>query len=403
MPRLSLSDEIASLQLSAVAQINASVKANPRPDIISLTGGEPDIAPLPGIFDRIGRVQRSYKYSPIDGYPELRELLLQKLNGRNEIVGQDLAVLCCSGGCGGLFLSFRSILNDADEVLIPDPCWEYMPTLIQLAGGRVRRFRVMSHAGHWEVDLDSLSRAVTTRTRAVLINTPLNPVGLVHTRAALTGIAQICAQNGLWIVSDEVTETFVYGSARHVSVASLYPHTLTVHSFSKTYGLTGLRFGYLSGPRSAIEQAKKVQLYTTMYPSSVAQEVAMRVLEQPHEDFLREVKTTFEKKSAHFAAGLRSLPGVEIADPDGGLFVFPKVTAEISGAELQKSLLEQQGLAVAPGSAFGTGTAANLRMFVGAPYEIIDEAVARLGRFLNNPVSAQASSKSTRPVVRTQE
>ncbi|MFN8058481.1 MAG: pyridoxal phosphate-dependent aminotransferase [Vicinamibacterales bacterium] len=266
-------------------------------------------------------------YLQTAGLPRLRELLAEKLRHRNGIpVGSPEDVLVTTGGIHGLFALCQALLEPGDEVIVPDPEWPPCMGNIRLAHGVPVGCRVHEGLG-WRWDLDELESKITPRTKAIYINSPHNPTGGVLTRADITTIAAIADRHGLWVISDEAYEDVIYDGGEHVSIASLpdvYPRSISLYTFSKSYAMTGLRLGYVVAKDAMLlDRMKKALFYTASNIASVVQWGGVGALEGPRTP-VDEFRTELQVRRDLFFAGVREAAGDVLtgAPPQGAFYGF---------------------------------------------------------------------------------
>jgi aspartate/methionine/tyrosine aminotransferase len=325
-------------------------------------------------------------YLQTAGVPRLQELLARKLSERNGIpVATPDEILVTNGGIHGLFILFQALLGPGDEVVIPDPQWPPAAGTILSARGVVVRCPLHEELG-WRFDTRELAACITPRTRVIYLNSPQNPTGGVLTRQDLEETAAIARRHDLWIVSDEAYEDVVFGG-EHVSAASLpgmYPRTIPVYTFSKSYAMTGLRLGYLAVADPALrDRVRKLLFFTTSNVSSVVQYGGIGALEGP-QDVVEEYRLELQARRDLFYAGIGSLGGVLSGRPPAGAFyaflefdrhwkerrkraagpaATPGATAGAPSAswELAEYLIAEGRIGCIPGADFGPGGEGYLR------------------------------------------
>jgi len=261
-------------------------------------------------------------YLQTAGVPRLQELLAEKLRQKNRIpVGSPDEVLVTNGGIHALFILFQALLSPGDEVIIPDPQWPPAAGVILSARGAVVRCPLHEDLD-WRLDVDELSALVTPKTRAIYLNSPQNPTGGVLARQDLAAIAALAEKHGLWVVSDEAYEDVVFG-VEHVSIASLagmYPRTVPVYTFSKTYAMTGLRLGYTAVSDPALrDRLRKMLFFTTSNVSSVVQYGGIGALEAP-QDVVESFRVELQARRDLFYSGVDALGGIFTGKPPKGAF-----------------------------------------------------------------------------------
>jgi aspartate aminotransferase len=382
-PSMRTSSLVASLEQSKVSRILERAAASGWTDIIPMAGGEPRFDLPAGALEvlRESGPDLLTKYSPFMGYADLLELIRVKLDTLNGIqVGAD-QVICVPGGSSALFCALRALVDEGDEVIVQDPCWEHYPNIVRLVGGVVRRLPMLFDGGRYVPDLDRLKSLVNPRTKAVLLNTPLNPCGAVLTRAEAEGILAITEPAGVAVVCDEEYETFIHGPHEHFSMGAISDTVVTLHSFSKSFAMTGIRLGYVSGPAEVIQLVKRLALYSHMYPPSPSQRMAFGVLSGDYRAYLEGVRAEYTRKMERLRTGLAGIEGVECWRPEGGVYLFPRIDApgDTPASEL---LIEQLHVLCVPGEGSGEQGRGHVRLFFGVPDPMLDDASARIASAL---------------------
>jgi aspartate/methionine/tyrosine aminotransferase len=285
------------------------------------------------------------RYTPTQGIGPLREKVAQKLRLQNGIDTDPDRVLITSGSSGGIFLAFGCLLNPGDEIIIPDP---YFVMYTQLAVFFGARPVLIDTYPTFQLDPDRVRAAITPRTKAILINSPNNPTGAVYPESTLREVAAIAERNGIVVLSDEVYEPFVYDGARHVSIGSFYPDTITLNAFSKSHAMTGWRIGYASGPAAIIEKFKELQQYTFVCAPSFAQVAGITALAMgPAEEC-----ENYARRRDLIYAGLRDT--FEVTKPQGAFYIMPRVAATDASAFVEKAIANN--VLLIPGSVFSSRT-----------------------------------------------
>lgn len=335
-------------------------------DIAFLTSGEPDF-PTPRHIKEsaIIAIEQNYtRYTPNDGSPDLIRAILRKFSLENNIHFEPDQILVCSGAKQGISNSLQAICNKGDEVVIISPhCPDY-PEMIELAEATPVVVRTTMDRG-FIPDARSIRMAINQRTKALLLNTPNNPTGIVYSRSLLEEISAIVKDAGIYVISDEVYEKLTFDDTRAFSIGSLKSikdQVVTVNSASMTFSMTGWRVGYVGGPRAVIERAAKVQSLLTSGANSVGQKAAQAALSGPATAVDAMVEE-FKRRRDFVLEFLSGIHGVDAHSPQGGFFVFFRVEDFLRrafGNQLMKNsaglathLLEQHNVATSPGSAFG--------------------------------------------------
>lgn len=384
-----IAQQINNQQLSAIATLNekAAQMARSGRRVIKLSGGDPSHVPeellsiLSGI--QLKADASNINYSPIAGFERLRSRLALIASERcmNKLAADN--ILVCSGGCSGLFLTFKTILNPGDRVLIQDPCWEYLPRIIENCGGIPVKSNFPYHRFQhdWEDLICEIREQLQTGIKAVAINSPLNPTGTVIPPAIMNKMILMCRESNVWFISDDATADFNYISSDKAPAANLSNY-VSVNSFSKNLGITGLRIGYVQGSAIFISHLKKAQLYTFMYPNSFIQNAVAEYLSlRPHLyfEFIDRIRSEYRTRADQYSMRLSSIQALEVQRPDGGLFLFAKVRKDSSLTV--EELLDKYEVAVAPGSAFSMKCEDRFRMFLGGSEQDMECTAERLALY----------------------
>ena len=389
MPRPSLlSHRAIALEPSLTLAITARAKALQQEgrDICSMSAGEPDFntpdfiveASIKALQDGITR------YGPAAGDPELREAIAEKLSRDNQIASQASNVLVTNGGKQAIFNLFQVVLNPGDQVLIPGPFWLSYPEMARLAGAEPVIVPSKAEDG-FRLDLQALEAAITPNTRLLVINTPGNPTGRVSDRAELAALADIVRRHPqLLVMSDEIYEYLLEDGETHHSFAAVAPdlaeRTFVVNGFAKGWAMTGWRLGYLAGDAEVIKAASALQSQSTSNVCSFAQRGALAAL-RGSKDCVRSMASSYNQRRQQLVAGLQAIDGLTLIPPKGAFYAFPKLPNSSEGSmAFCKTALEQEGLALVPGAAFGDDRC--VRLSCAVSHETIEDALQRLGRLL---------------------
>ena len=389
MPRPSLlSHRAIALEPSLTLAITARAKALQQEgrDICSMSAGEPDFntpdfiveASIKALQDGITR------YGPAAGDPELREAIAEKLSRDNQIASQASNVLVTNGGKQAIFNLFQVVLNPGDQVLIPGPFWLSYPEMARLAGAEPVIVPSKAEDG-FRLDLQALEAAITPSTRMLVINTPGNPTGRVSDRAELAALADIVRRHPqLLVMSDEIYEYLLEDGETHHSFAAVAPdlaeRTFVVNGFAKGWAMTGWRLGYLAGDAEVIKAASALQSQSTSNVCSFAQRGALAAL-RGSKDCVRSMASSYNQRRQQLVAGLQAIDGLTLIPPKGAFYAFPKLPDSSEGSmAFCKTALEQEGLALVPGAAFGDDRC--VRLSCAVSHETIEDALQRLGRLL---------------------
>jgi aspartate aminotransferase len=337
--------------------------------VISLMRGEPDFPTPAHITDAAVAAARGgrTRYPDNRGELRLREAVAEKLT-RDNAVTYDPAreILVTTGATMGLAAALMALVDDGDEVLLPDPVYDAYHSPIVLAGGLARSVAAPIHNKRFVLDFAALSAAVSPRTRVFLLNTPWNPVGTVFTRPEVEALGEFVLRHGLSLVSDEIYEAIVFDGRTHVSPASLSPElrarTVLVNSLSKTYAMPGWRVGYCAAPQALVDAMLLILQQMSRGPATFIQDAAAVALSGP-QGAVADMRQGYTDRRAQLLAALADIPRVRVLPPEGGFFAMVDVRElGIPSNDVRSRLLEQHGVAVAHGRAYGPGGEGTLRV-----------------------------------------
>ena len=358
-------------------------------DIVSLSVGEPDFPVFPHVARAIeDALRKGYtKYTTSSGIAELREAISDWMHAE---VGQRYAVaqiICTAGAKQALYNACQALLDEGDEAVIPNPYWVSYPDIVRLAGATPVDM-VTRAEDAWHPDPDALARAITPRTKVVMLGSPSNPTGAVWSKEAMQGMARVLEKNPrITILSDDIYHRLVYGGVRACNILEVAPQlrdrTVLINGCSKAYAMTGLRLGWACGPQEIVSAMNKVQDSSTSNPNSLTQYAAVAALRGPQEG-LEAMRAQFERRRDLMVELVRAIPRVRCARPEGAYYVFCDVSEYLGrvpdDVKLSQVLLEEHGVAVVPGSAFGQP--GYLRLSFATSDEQIRAGVDRMSRGL---------------------
>ena len=353
-------------------------------DVISLGIGEPDFdTPSPILQAGIRSLQQGQThYTSNSGRMGLREALSRHLYRSYEVEYDPASEIIISVGVSeALYLAMTALLNPGDEVIVPTPCFVAYQAEVILAGGVAVELPTYA-ADCFQLRPEALEAAITPRTKAILLGYPNNPTGAVASREVLLAVAHIAEKHDLVVVSDELYDQLVYGVS-HVCFAALpgmRQRTILLGGFSKNYAMTGWRIGYASGPAELIKGMLRVHQYTIMSAPTTAQDAALEALlnGQPH---VEEMRQEYNRRRQLIVGGLNQL-GLVTVEPHGAFYAFPSIgVTGLDEDTFAHKLLEEERVAVVPGTAFGPGGEGYVRCSYATAYEKIEEALCRLERF----------------------
>ena len=391
-----LSRLIEELQDSGTIQVITRVKqmAQKGIKVLGFGMGEPDFDTPPHIKQAaIRAIEEGFtKYTPTAGTPELREAICEKLWRDNHLKYSPLQIIVSAGAKQAIQNIILALCEKGQEVIIPSPYWVSYPEQVRLAGATPVLVPTHDVTG-FKLTPDELDKAITPRSRLLILNSPCNPTGAVYTETEFRELVDLAVRKGLFIISDEVYEKITYYGMRHHSPAALaeeyYPKVITVNGFSKSYAMTGWRLGYAAGLEIIIRGAIKVQDHTTSCPNSVAQMAGLEAL-RGNQGSIDQMLKEYDSRRLYIVDRLSRIPGITCQLPGGAFYVFPRVSGlysrKIAGKEVKNSfelvdlLIEEAGVAFVPGACFGDDN--HVRISFATDMATIEEGMDRLEKFL---------------------
>jgi len=382
----------------AVTDKARALKAAGR-NVIGLGAGEPDFDTPENIKEaaiRAIREGRASKYTAVDGIAELKQAIAQKFKRENGLDYKTSQITVSAGGKQVLYNAFMATLNPGDEVIIPAPYWVSYPDMVLLAGGKPVEV-VCSMEGGFKITAAQLERAITPKTKWFLLNSPSNPTGAAYSRAELKALTDVLMKHPhVYVMTDDMYEHLTYDGFKFFTPAqvepALYERTLTINGVSKAYCMTGWRIGYAGGPEPLVKAMAMIQSQSTTNPAAASQWAALEALTGP-QDFIAKHNKIFQERRDLVVSMLNQAKGIKCPTPEGAFYVYPscagtmgKTTASgktlADDEDFVTELLEQEGVAVVHGSAFGLGPA--FRISYATKTEDLEEASRRIQRFCGN-------------------
>ena len=365
----------------AISNMVAEMKASGIKDIISLSLGEPDFTTPGNIIDAaVDSLHKGFThYTPSMGIPELKKAIAETTKAKNGIPCGPQNVLVTPTK-QAIFMWALAYLDPGDEVLLPDPAWVSYEAVIRLAGA-VPVYVPTYFDDRYVINADNVLKAITPKTKAIVINSPSNPTGTVQPEKVLKAIADICIDKDLIVLADEIYEHVIYGKAKHVSLASMpgmWERTYTVSGMSKTYAMTGWRIGWLIA--DDVKSINKLQSHSITCCTSFVQAAAVEALTGPQDSRIAMVKQ-FEKRRDLVMDLLSEVPGLRCNEPDGAFYVFPKFDFDMTSHKFAERLLQEKHVAITPGRAFGPCGEGSFRMSYAASDEDLREGIGRIKDF----------------------
>jgi len=392
-----ISDALLRVKPSATIAVTQKARdlKNAGRDIISLSVGEPDFDTPDNIKKAaMAAIERGdTKYTPVAGIVPLREAIAQKFKRENGLDYKPSQTIVGTGGKHILFNAFLATVNPGDEVIIPAPFWVSYPDMVTIAGGVPVLVETKMEHG-FKLQAQDLERAITPKTKWLLLNSPSNPSGAAYTRDQLKALTDVLLRHPhVWVLTDDIYEHLIYGDFTFTTVAQVEPglmdRTLTMNGVSKSYAMTGWRIGYAAGPEMLIKAMDMLQGQQTSGACSIAQWAAVEALTGP-QHFIEERRKVFEQRRDLVVSMLNQAKYLTCPSPEGAFYVYPSCQAAIgkkteSGKVIEtdedfvSALLEAEGVAVVQGSAFGLGP--NFRISYATSTQVLEDACTKIQRF----------------------
>ncbi|WP_292896659.1 MULTISPECIES: pyridoxal phosphate-dependent aminotransferase [unclassified Nitratireductor] len=392
-----LADALSRVKPSAtiaVSQKARELKSQGR-DVIGLGAGEPDFDTPENVkkaaIEAINRGET--KYTPVSGIQPLREAIAAKFKRENNLDYDWKQTIVATGGKQVLFNAMMATLNAGDEVVIPSPYWVSYPEMVSICGGTPVAAETSIENG-FKLTAEALEKAITPKTKWLIMNSPSNPSGAAYTAEELKALAEVLlAHPNVWVLTDDMYEHLTYGDFKFHTIAEvepkLYERTLTMNGVSKAYAMTGWRIGYAAGPIELVKAMDMIQGQQTSGACSIAQWAAVEALNGP-QDFVSRNKAIFQGRRDLVVSMLNQARGIKCPVPEGAFYVYPSCAELIgktapSGKTIEtdedfvSELLEAEGVAVVHGSAFGLGP--NFRISYATSETLLEEACNRIQRF----------------------
>jgi len=392
-----LADSLARIKPSATIAVTDKARALKAAgmDVIGLGAGEPDFDTPDNVKEAAIRAIREgkTKYTAIDGIPELKAAIAAKFSRENGIDYKLEEITVGTGGKQVLFNALMATLNPGDEVIIPAPYWVSYPEIVALAGATPVIVKTTMEGG-FRLTPEALEAAITPRTKWVILNSPSNPTGSGYSREAIKGLTDVLMRHEqVWILTDDMYEHIAYDGFEFATPVQVEPRlkerALTLNGVSKAYAMTGWRIGFAGGPAMLIKAMAKLQSQSTTNPSSISQWAAVEALTGP-QDFIARNAEIFRERRDLVVSMLNQAKGIECPRPEGAFYVFPSCAGTLgktsaggrkitTDEDFVTALLEEEGVAVVHGSAFGLSPF--FRISYATANATLEEACARIQRF----------------------
>lgn len=390
---MTYSSRITNLQESATIAISTlatTLKAQGR-DILSFSAGEPDFdTPEPIKLAAKAALDEGFtKYTQVAGIPELKQAIANKLERENGLCYEPKQILVSNGAKQSLFNVFQALIDTGDEVIIPSPYWVTYPELVAYSGGS-NVFIETNEQNGFKITAKSLRQAITPRTKALVLTTPSNPTGMVYTKQELESIAQVLQGTNIAVIADEMYEKLLY-DGEFVSVGSIsqdmFERTITINGLSKSVAMTGWRMGYCaSADTTLIKLMTNLQSQCTSNINSITQKASIIALEGGVDTQIEAMRQAFLARRDLAVSSINAIQGLHTLSPQGAFYLFISIGNACGGDSMAfcKQLLEQEGIALVPGSAFGAD--GFVRLSFACSTEQITAGIARIAHFMQGLV-----------------
>lgn len=393
---LELSKRAAAVKPSSTLAITARAKElrAQGQDVVGFGAGEPDFNTPQNICDAaIAAINDGFtKYTPASGTNELKEAICKKFKNFNGLEYTPDQIVISNGGKHSLTNIFTALINPGDEVIIPAPFWLSYPEIVKLAGGVPVIITTTKEQGY-KLTAEELRGAINEKTKALVLNTPNNPTGMLYTEEELRELAKVIVEKDIYVVADEMYEYLVYGEGKHISIASfgkdIYDRTITCSGVAKSYSMTGWRIGYTGSSKEIAKMMGSVQSHQTSNPNSIAQKAALEALEGP-QDSVEQMKAEFDKRRKHIYERICNMAYLDSIEPKGAFYIFVDATEVLpksykgekvgSVERMAEILINDYMTAVVPCADFGFPN--HFRMSYAISVEQIEKGLDRIESFL---------------------
>lgn len=393
---LTLSKKAQAVKPSSTLAITAKAKElrSKGIDVVGFGAGEPDFNTPDNICEAaISAIKEGFtKYTPASGMNELKQAIADKFERFNHIHYEPDQIVISNGGKHSLTNIFEAILNPGDEVIIPAPFWLSYPEIVKLSDG-IPVFVQCKKEQNYKILPEQLRAACTENTKAVILNSPNNPTGMVYTKQELLALAEVIIEKNIYVISDEIYENLIYEGDKPVSIASLgeeiYRRTITCNGVAKSYSMTGWRIGYTGSPKEIAKLMGSIQSHQTSNPNSIAQKAAIEALNGPQET-VEMMRQEFDRRRIYMCDRIKGIPLISTVTPHGAFYVFVDMSRllgknykkeTLSDAEqIAEILIEDYNVAVIPCADFGF--ADHVRLSYAISLESIQKGLDRIEKFV---------------------
>lgn len=393
-----IAKRMKKIKPSPTLAVSAKIKAMKAQgiDVVGFGAGEPDFDTPQNIKNAaIAAINAGFtKYCPVSGIPELKEAIVEKMKKDHGLDYDVSQVIVSCGAKHSIFNALMAVLNDGDEVIIFSPYWVSYPDMVLICGAKPRIVKTFEKDG-FRPDPKRLEKAITPKTKLVIINSPSNPTGVMYSKEDLEAIGKVLLKHKkVLIISDDIYEKLIYDGNKFYNIVQIYPElkgrTIVVNGVSKTYSMTGWRIGYAVGPKEIVQAMENIQSQSTSNPTSISMKAAVEALKGPQDEVER-MRAEFERRRNIIVEGLNSIEGISCFKPQGAFYVFPNVSALFGkktrggkrikdSLSLADALLEEARVGIVPGADFGGE--GYIRMSYATSEDAIREGLKRIKEFV---------------------
>ncbi|MFZ3578141.1 pyridoxal phosphate-dependent aminotransferase [Virgibacillus sp. DJP39] len=391
---MELANRVKTLTPSSTLAITAKAKRLKEEghNVIGLGAGEPDFNTPQYIIEAAKAAMDNgmTKYTPSSGVLELRKAISAKFKNENGLDYSTDEIIVTTGAKHALYTLFQVLLNPGDEVIVPAPYWVSYPEQVKLAGGNPVIVKA-TEENSFKLTPEQLEAAITEQTKAVIINSPSNPTGMMYDENELKALGEVCIKHNILIISDEIYEKLIYTDDLHVSIAQLSAKlkklTIVINGLSKSHAMTGWRIGYAAGDETIIKAMTNLASHSTSNPTSIAQYGALAAYNSSVDPII-EMKQAFKERLEMLYELIVDIPGIDCEKPKGAFYLFPNVekAARMNGFDSVDAwvtaILEEEKVALVPGSGFGSP--GNVRLSYASSIDLLTEAAERIKRFVSS-------------------
>lgn len=369
-----LAQRLKEINPSATLAITSKAKKlkSEGKDVISFAAGEPDFDTPDFVKDSaIEAIKSGFtKYTPSTGIPELKQAVCEKFKKDNGLDYAPSQIIVSCGAKHSIFNALFVLVDPLDEVIIPSPFWVSYPEMVRLCQG-IPKLIATSPGNNFKITSADIKKNISPKTKVIILNSPSNPTGSVLGAEELAGIAEICVENNIYVISDEIYEKIIFDNLRHVSIASLnqkiHDITITVNGLSKSFSMTGWRIGYLGARQEIADAISNLQDHSTSNPTSISQKAALSAL-AASDEFSKKLCLEFQKRRDYIVKRVKNIPGLDCIVPQGAFYLFCDISrTRLDSLALAKQLLEEILVAVIPGEGFGRDDYIRLSFATGIP------------------------------------